>query len=132
MKHSPKQYARALYEAITVTGANSDAVVASFVRILRRDNALKEVRRIIDAFLIEWNRREDEADVIVTTARGIPGKTQDALTSVLMEATHATRVHVTYNVDPRVLGGANITIGDTLIDGTVRQRLSQLRQGFQN
>ncbi len=33
-------------------------------------------------------------------------------------------------VDPEVLGGLVTQIGDTVIDGSVRQRLSQLRESF--
>jgi F-type H+-transporting ATPase subunit delta len=33
-------------------------------------------------------------------------------------------------VDPSVLGGVVAQIGDTVIDGTIRHRLEQLRESF--
>ncbi len=33
-------------------------------------------------------------------------------------------------IDPSVIGGVVTQIGDTVIDGSVRQRLSQLRESF--
>jgi F-type H+-transporting ATPase subunit delta len=33
-------------------------------------------------------------------------------------------------VDPSVLGGAAVRVGDTVIDGTVRYRLDQLKEGL--
>jgi F-type H+-transporting ATPase subunit delta len=40
------------------------------------------------------------------------------------------QVEVVVIVDPTVLGGLVTQIGDTVIDGSVRQRLSQLRESF--
>jgi F-type H+-transporting ATPase subunit delta len=33
-------------------------------------------------------------------------------------------------IDPSVLGGVSISVGDTVIDGTVRHRLEQLRESL--
>lgn len=35
-------------------------------------------------------------------------------------------------VDPSVLGGIVVQIGDTVIDGSVRHRLGQLRESFES
>ncbi len=40
------------------------------------------------------------------------------------------RVEIKATVDPSVVGGVVTTIGDTVIDGTVRSRLAQLREAF--
>jgi F-type H+-transporting ATPase subunit delta len=40
------------------------------------------------------------------------------------------QIEVVVDVDPSVLGGIVTQIGDTVIDGSVRQRLSQLRESF--
>ncbi|MCD9625048.1 ATP synthase F1 subunit delta [Rhabdothermincola salaria] len=39
-------------------------------------------------------------------------------------------VDIVVIIDPEVLGGLVTQIGDTVIDGSVRQRLSQLRESF--
>lgn len=39
-------------------------------------------------------------------------------------------VEIKATVDPSVVGGVMTTIGDTVIDGTVRSRLAQLREAF--
>ena len=39
-------------------------------------------------------------------------------------------VEVKVIVDPSVLGGASVRVGDTVIDGTVRHRLDQLKEGL--
>ncbi len=55
----------------------------------------------------------------------------DAQTKRLAEAlSHATgkRVEVKVILDPTVMGGLVATIGDTVIDGTVKHRLDQLKE----
>ena len=37
-------------------------------------------------------------------------------------------VEVRVVIDPTVMGGLVVTIGDTVIDGTVRHRLEQLKE----
>jgi F-type H+-transporting ATPase subunit delta len=49
------------------------------------------------------------------------------LTEALNKAT-GKRVEVKVVIDEKVLGGIVATIGDTVIDGTVRHRLAQLKE----
>jgi F-type H+-transporting ATPase subunit delta len=52
---------------------------------------------------------------------------QQQLAAALSRAT-GKRVEVKVVIDPTVLGGVVATIGDTVIDGTVRHRLDQLKE----
>ena len=47
-----------------------------------------------------------------------------------LKATHPGRRHGQNVIDPSVLGGVVTQIGDTVIDGSVRPRLNQLRDAF--
>jgi F-type H+-transporting ATPase subunit delta len=51
------------------------------------------------------------------------------LSAALREAT-GSDVDVQVVVDPTVLGGIVTHIGDTVIDGTVRNRLNKMREAF--
>ena len=52
---------------------------------------------------------------------------QQALAEALSKATNK-KVEVKVIVDPSVLGGIVATVGDTVIDGTVKHRLDQLKE----
>jgi F-type H+-transporting ATPase subunit delta len=52
---------------------------------------------------------------------------RDRLANALSHAT-GKQVEVNVVVDPNVLGGVVARIGDTVIDGSVRRRLDQLKE----
>ena len=62
----------------------------------------------------------------VRTAVALTADQQDRLKAALANATGKT-VELKVIVDPSVLGGLVATVGDTVIDGTVRTRLDQLK-----
>jgi F-type H+-transporting ATPase subunit delta len=62
----------------------------------------------------------------VRTAVPLQQEQRDALASALSKAT-GKKVEVKAIVDPEVLGGVVAKIGDTVIDGTVRHKLEQLK-----
>ena len=48
--------------------------------------------------------------------------------SAALQRTAGHPVEVRVQVDPSVIGGMTVAIGDTVIDGSVRHRLDQLRE----
>jgi F-type H+-transporting ATPase subunit delta len=62
----------------------------------------------------------------VTVSREYDEKAREALKASLTKALKKTVVaHIT--VDPRILGGLVVRVGDTVMDGSVRRRLTKLR-----
>jgi F-type H+-transporting ATPase subunit delta len=57
----------------------------------------------------------------------LDAKQQTALAEALSKATNK-KVEVKVIVDPSVIGGVVAKVGDTVIDGTVRHRLQQLKE----
>jgi F-type H+-transporting ATPase subunit delta len=63
----------------------------------------------------------------IRTAVPLDDSQRDRLAEALSAAT-GKRVELKVIVDPAVLGGILTRIGDTVIDGTVRHRLDQLKE----
>jgi len=72
-------------------------------------------------------RHEAVADV--RTAFAIDEDRRDKLAEALGRAT-GKQVTVKVTIDPSVLGGVVARVGDTVIDGTVRHRIEQLRESL--
>jgi F-type H+-transporting ATPase subunit delta len=86
-----------------------------------------ELPAIVDRFLelSAAERRHDVAEV--RAAVPLDDRIRDRLARALSDAT-GKEVEVKVVVDPSVLGGIVARIGDTVIDGTVRHRLEQLKE----
>jgi F-type H+-transporting ATPase subunit delta len=86
-----------------------------------------ELPAIVDHF-VELAASEREHEVAeVRSAIPLDAKTQKRLAEALTTAT-GKAIEVKVVVDPTVLGGLVARVGDTVIDGTVRHRLEQLKE----
>jgi len=90
----------------------------------RREDILKDVygeyRRLADAY-------RNMLPVEVTAAVPLTDEERDTLVSGLSRRT-GKRVTVRISIHPEIMGGLILRLGDTVIDGSVRTRLSQLRE----
>jgi F-type H+-transporting ATPase subunit delta len=86
-----------------------------------------ELPEVVDRFL-ELAASEREHEVAeVRSAIPLDAKQQERLAEALGRAT-GKNVEVKVIVDESVLGGLVARVGDTVIDGTVRHRLEQLKE----
>jgi F-type H+-transporting ATPase subunit delta len=63
----------------------------------------------------------------VTSARALDADLADAIRSALEQRTQR-RVVLRQRVDPNVLGGVRVSLGDLVIDGTLRKGLLDMRR----
>jgi F-type H+-transporting ATPase subunit delta len=73
-----------------------------------------------------YNRRAGIVEAAATSAADLDDRELAALQSRLEQMTGG-KVDLTTSVDPSLLGGIQVRIGDQLIDGSVRGRLERLR-----
>ena len=79
---------------------------------------------------VEINARDRGRSVAeVRTAVALTGAQAARLSAALSAAT-GHQVDIKVIVDPSIMGGVVATIGDEVIDGSIRHRLSQLRDSF--
>ena len=107
-------------DALSDTGRN-------FVRILAENRRLGMVRDIAAAFESERARSEKRSDVKVTSAYKLTAAEENAIT-VAMTKRLGTKVDLSVDVDPELIGGLVIRSGDMVIDGSLRGQLAQLAQ----
>jgi F-type H+-transporting ATPase subunit delta len=97
--------------------------LVSFIVGLGRSADLPE---IIDSLIQRAAGLRDEVVAEVRTAVELTPDQQTRLAAALANAT-GKNVSLKPIVDPSVLGGVLATVGDTVIDGSVRTRLEQLK-----
>lgn len=72
-------------------------------------------------------QRRERLIALVRTARPLSDEHRQRLADVLSNA-YGHEVHINVEVDPDVIGGLSVRLGDEVIDGTVAGRLSAVRR----
>jgi len=130
MKIKPKQYAIALYEAAKDTPKEKiRAVLANFVKILAKNNALRMAPQIIEHFSKYANRVEEIADLKISSAEPI----KENLLEEIKKAAPALlgkklkKINVRQEIDPALLGGFVLEAEDTVFDASVKNKFRLLK-----
>lgn len=86
----------------------------------------RELPAIVDRLVQRAAQSKDAAVAEVRSAIALTADQEDRLRAALANATGRS-INLKVIVDPSVLGGLVATVGDTVIDGTVRSHLDQLK-----
>ena len=107
-------------------GGKATPTTVQLVSLVVAGGRSRELPAIIDRLVQRAASSRDEQVAEVRTAVALTPDQQDRLRAALANATgHSVNLKVV--VDPSVLGGLVATVGDTVIDGTIRSRLDQLK-----
>lgn len=108
-----------------VTGAHE--AVANFLALLiekHRMPAIFRVRRELDRL---WEQENKLLPVVITSAVALDAATVEGIGEAIGKQTGRT-VQLTSEVDPDVLGGIVLRVGNSILDASIRNRLEQLRK----
>jgi F-type H+-transporting ATPase subunit delta len=129
MKIKDKQYAIALYESLAGKKAGEvKVVVKNFVKILVKNNDLGRLRRIINFFEDVWSKGENEIEAEIISARNVSQDVVRMIYEFIAQKTKAQKVEIEKTIDKDVLGGVVIKYNDKIFDGSVRTKMSALKE----
>ena len=108
-----------------VAGRASD-LFANFLRVLTRHDRLDLLSLILAQAEIESEKRSGKQRIQVVSAQPLSETALAAIRDQLAKEFSTTPI-LEMAVDPSLLGGIRIRVGDTIYDGSLRSRLTQLR-----
>jgi len=100
--------------------------VTNLIQLMLRRGRIEDVPHVASEFRRLDNARQGITIAKATSAAPLSQDEVAALTSRL-EAFTGGRIDLDVHVDPSLLGGLVVQVGDRLIDGSVRGRLERLR-----
>ena len=107
--------------------SDADERFVNFLELLAERHRMPVLFRIRREFNALWADEHRLLPVTVTSAVELDEKLVADIGQRIEEQTDRT-VELSSNVDPDVLGGLKVQVGNLVLDGTVRNRLERLRK----
>jgi ATP synthase F1 delta subunit len=112
-----------LHKAVT----EGDPIVVNFLELLVEKHRMPELFRIRRAFDVLWQEENKRLPVQITSAVELDRTVIDGIAAKIAQQT-GREVQLTTSVDPDVLGGLVVRVGNTVLDASVQRRLERLRK----
>jgi len=106
-----------------------DPTLYKFLQIVSAKGRLASLPSILAAFAKLLDERRGVVDVQATVAAPLPDDQADALAQAVGQSLGKTAT-LTQSVDPSLIGGFRLRVGDQLIDASVATRLDTLRRNM--
>lgn len=87
------------------------------------------ISQICSSFVNKYNLHQGIINIDVFTATDLVGDQKESLISTL-ETSTGKKVQLNTFVDKNLIGGIAVKIDDTVVDGTIKHKLSQLKNQF--
>jgi F-type H+-transporting ATPase subunit delta len=114
-------------EGVSRIVADADPRLVNFLQLLAERHRMPVLFRIRRSFDEMWAEENRLLPVTVTSAVDLDEELVQEIGRRIGEQT-GRRVELSSSVDPDVLGGLKVQVGNLVLDATVRNRLEQLRK----
>lgn len=104
-----------------------DPLTLNFLLLLLGKGRLDQLSSIVRDYQSRMDRDENVIHIHITTAMEADPEQVQKICDKFQALYHASRVKVDTSVDPELIGGAVITVGDTMYDESLKGRLDALR-----
>ena len=106
---------------------DAEPIVLNFLELLIEKHRMPAVFRLRRAFQTLWDEENKLLPVEITSAVELDKSTIKSIGDRIGEQT-GRKVEVSAGVDPEVLGGLVVRVGNTVLDASVRTRIESLRK----
>ena len=106
---------------------DADQAIVNFLEALLERHRMPVIFRIRDEYGRLWDKENRLLPVEVTSAVDLDDATVKSIGERIGEQT-GQRVELTSKVDPSILGGIVLRVGNSILDASIKHRLDQLRK----
>jgi F-type H+-transporting ATPase subunit delta len=105
----------------------ADPVLLNFLELLIENHRMPVIFRIRQEYERLWEEENRTLPVEITSAIKLDDATTESVGRKIGERT-GRKVNLAAHVDPDILGGIIIRVGNSILDASIRNRLEQLRR----
>lgn len=105
----------------------ADPVVENFFKVLIENHRVPVIFRVRREFETLYDQENSLLPVTITSAVTLDDATVKSIGDAIGKQT-GQQVELTANVDPDVLGGLIVRVGNSILDASIRNRLENLRR----
>lgn len=126
--HSPAVSSEDLADC-AIKGLKLDKHAQNFVQLLAENHRLAALPAIATAFAAFYSAEQDQLSGVLVSALPVTKKAVDDVKKALQDNLKKT-IELTSEVDPELIGGALIRVGDVVIDGSIKGKLERLTRAL--
>jgi F-type H+-transporting ATPase subunit delta len=106
---------------------DADPAFVNFLKLLIENHRMPVIFRAHRAFEALWEKENRLLPVEITSAIELDDATTGSVAQRIGEST-GRHVTLTTRVDPAIIGGIVVRVGNSILDASIRNRLEQLRR----
>ena len=129
--NDPKLSADQLVKLVVDVSGTLSAEQQNFIRVLVDNERLQVLPEIRDLFVALKNEHEGVLEAEIASAFPLDDATLASLKADL-EARFKAKLNVQVHIDPQLIGGVRIAVGDEVIDASVRGKLANMAAALKN
>jgi F-type H+-transporting ATPase subunit delta len=114
-------------EALGPLLEDADETLLNFLALLIENHRMPVIFRIRDEYERLWDEEHRTLPVEITSAIELDQATTESLGKTIGERA-GRKVTLAARVDPDILGGIVLRVGNSILDASIRNRLEQLRR----
>ena len=112
---------------IGMTDVSED--IRSLARLLLKNGRIGTIAALVEQFDLLADEQRGDVKVSVVSAVNLPENKIDHIRCVLYKRM-GKNINIEKVIDPSLVGGALLRIGNRVVDGTVRSKLSQMKESL--
>ncbi|HXN40087.1 MAG TPA: ATP synthase F1 subunit delta [Solirubrobacteraceae bacterium] len=114
-------------QSLTTLLDGADEILLNFLSLLIENHRMPVIFRIRQEYERLWDEENKTLPVEITSAIALDEQTTASLGKTIGERA-GRKVTLAARVDPDILGGIIIRVGNSILDASIRNRLEQLRR----
>ncbi len=131
MKIVAKQYAQALFSEIKDRAEKDiSSIINNFVEILKKDNCLSQMEKIIFYFNDLWKKEYFLVEAEINIARKIEPELKKEIVQYLTKISQAKKINIIEKENKKLVGGFVVKYNDKIIDASVKNKINKFKNSL--